>query len=275
MFLVSWIVNTFARQATDADHANGTTGDSFEPITHSQSSLETGECPRRCAKDYHSLTTVAQRLRCCRINEANFMDGKSLTSKQTVLANWPILCKLWPHAYGHVRSGKLDRDGCDQPKLRIVKTFAEDQPFINDVNKEDLTTTIATKKVVHLLAIIAQILKLRRKLSDDAQAQNHATTRTSSPLSPLSQSTMKNPYETDLEIGASVTFLQESHPGQMDPMQTTPGPYEMEDIYVGGGHGQGPIGYVSTDITSQASQPSTIMSRLKPVHSWHVKDKLK
>lgn len=77
-----------------------------------------------------------------------------------------------------------------------------------------------------------------------------------------------------LAIGASTTFLQESNPGRMDPMENTAGPTGMEDIFMGGGNGQGPIGYVSTDITSHGSKPGTFIERLKTRHSWHVTDKL-
>lgn len=184
-----------------------------------------------------------------------------------------MICRLQEHALGHIRNGKFGRDGCTQPKLRIVKTYVENEPFIDSAGQDIPTAPVAAKKVVHLLAIIAQILKLKRRLSDNAQER--AVTRTSFPVSPLGQTRMKDPYERDLEIGASVAFLQESHPGRMDPMENTAGPRGMKDIFMGGGHGQEPIGYVSTDITSQASQPSTIMSRLRSIHSWHVKDKLK
>jgi len=186
--------------------------------------------------------------------------------------------KLQAHAWGHIRQFKFGRDGCTQPKLRIVPTFIEDQPFIEDKEngKEEMTKSeVGTKRLMHLLAIVAQLLKLKRRRENErVGVEFQDSEKVSSPESPHGSRVMNRRYTADLEIGASIAFLQESHPGQMDPMENTAGPTGMEDIFMGGGHGQGPIGYVSTDITSQTSQ-STFGSRLRPVHSWHVRDKLR
>jgi hypothetical protein len=58
-----------------------------------------------------------------------------------------------------------------------------------------------------------------------------------------------------MEVKATVVMLQESKTETMDPNEGAEGPAGL-DVFMGSGHGRGPIGHVSTEVFSDSARGS-------------------